>query len=211
MPGKSVADRAVEAAIELKDAISNFKHDLPLKDIPSTQMAALTKLAEFFRVATNLNNQKVTTIAQKGNTRVPQEVGKTKPLVISPRVVIILPSPPPSPGVKIILPPPTPSPRVQTPIDKVKEVHIIPDSEVQDITLAQPSPQIEGMPHIIPPEDDSWGGEHKSISINIILEARQYILFAAAILKHKTFTHNFRSSPEFFNRVLHPKTGAVCT
>ena len=108
-----------------------------------TQMVALTKLAEIFRVATNLNNQKVA-VAQKWDTRVPQEVEQTKSLVPSPRVEFISPSPQPFPGMTTISPPHTSSPRVHTPIDKIKEVHIIPDTEGKPITSAQPSPKIQG-------------------------------------------------------------------
>ena len=134
MPGKSAADRAVKDAVELTDAVSNFKHASPLKDTPSTQLVALAKLAENFKVAASPGNQKLI-IAQNEDTMVPHEVEKTKPLVLSPRVKIISPPPPPSPGVKFISPPPTPSPRVQTPMDIAKEVHIIPDSEYHAKTV----------------------------------------------------------------------------
>ena len=36
MPGSSAADREIEAAAELTDTISNFKHSSPLKDVQDT-------------------------------------------------------------------------------------------------------------------------------------------------------------------------------
>ena len=52
MPGSSADHIVIEVAAELTDAISNFKHASPLKDVQDTHIAALNKLSDIFNGAT---------------------------------------------------------------------------------------------------------------------------------------------------------------
>ena len=57
MMGSSSADRAIEAAAELTDTISSFKHTSLLKELQDTQAATLNKLSDIFNGITQQDNQ----------------------------------------------------------------------------------------------------------------------------------------------------------
>ena len=52
-PGSTPVDRAIEAATELTESISNLKYTYPLKDMPDEKLAELHKLADIFQVSTS--------------------------------------------------------------------------------------------------------------------------------------------------------------
>ena len=52
MPGSTAKDRVVVVAIELTDAINNFKHASPLKYIADEQVTSLQVLAKIFHKST---------------------------------------------------------------------------------------------------------------------------------------------------------------
>ena len=212
MPGSSAADRAVEAAIELTDAISNFKHASPLKDMPSPQLAALTKLATIFKIATCADN---TQIPQQNNMqsspRVQTPRVKTTPPPAShPISEPMTPMPPPSTKVKNIPQLRIPAPRVPTPGEITPKIHVITDPDRTTPTLQQHSPQKRGTAHIIPPDVQPWESTQKYIHKYNTRSSPEYA-FAAAILQQNACMSTFPSSPQFINHALHPNTGAVCS
>ena len=57
LTGSTPVDRAIEAATELPEVISNFKYASPLKDVPDEKLAGLHKLADIFQESANKINK----------------------------------------------------------------------------------------------------------------------------------------------------------
>ena len=139
-PGSTPVNRAIEAATELTEAISNFKYASPLKDMPDEQLAGLQKLADIFQVSTSkihkTGGSKETQTTIKQTTMVTPLPKKTIPVTRennheSQAAV----------------------PRVTPAYDK--EVHIIPLEETQEELVKSVPDPLKGK-YIIPMEEDAW-------------------------------------------------------
>ena len=187
MPGISAADRVIEAAAELTDTISNFKHASQLKDVQDTHMAALNKLLDIFNGATRQSKQDsskevLLPSTQKTKSETPIHI-KTTP---APRVVMTKQY--------------TPVPRVNLPKSTQKEIYIIPEENNTKAPPAVTTPPTNA-PHVIPINEDPWEKANTYIHKYNTRCSPRYE-FAGNMFRRNTYT-------DYSNHVLHPTTGTA--
>ena len=214
MPGSSSQDRAREAAIELTDALKNFKHASPLKDVSDAGVQALKDLAAIFHRSVNSQSPAEQQPANKITTRQIQKVAMLPQTSTPPRVEVIKKAP------NIILDDTSPRVRNTVPDGAHNNTHVIPvesprvEDKVATVKINKSpnwmqSPYPDTTPHVIPMEDEDWDKTQKYIHKYNTRSSPRYA-FAARVLNQQRIKENFPIIEEHINHVIHPDTGLIC-
>ena len=145
MPGTTAKERAIEVAVELIDAITNFKHVEPLKQMSNTQMEALHKLAEIFNVSTGVT-QKTSKLRNSEHIKQGSGISRVKTVQVT-----HMNSPKSQTPQEITT---TKYPRVMAPM--IDKVHVIPEETNSPQRMSEQIPYMkDNTPHIV--EENAWG------------------------------------------------------